>query len=134
LLTGGAGPSILIGGSGHDHIATGDGAALVIAGTTHFDANVEAIRALQAEWSRTDETFAQKLAHLDGGATGGLNVLPGSTQAVILDSTTVQSHHAKDTVTRDDDTGVDDLIFAHLFGKKKDKVNDVDAAAVINLK
>src|SRR5262249_28086600 len=64
VLTGGAGPSILIAGSGHDHLKTGSGAALLIAGTTRFDANVEAIRALEAEWSRTDETFAQKAADL----------------------------------------------------------------------
>jgi phospholipase C len=132
-LTGGVGASIIIGGSGHDRLNAGAGAALLIAGTTPFDANPEAIRALEAEWSRTDETFAQKLAHLDGGATGGNNVLPASTQAVILDNTTVQSHGGRDVITREDDAGVQDLIFAHLFGKKKDKIDDIDAAALINL-
>jgi phospholipase C len=132
-LTGGAGASIIIGGSGHDHLATGDGAALLIAGTTAFDANPEAIRALEAEWSRTDETFAQKVAHLNGGATGGKNILPGTNQAAILDTTTVQSHGSEDIITRDNDTGVQDLIFAHLFGKRTDKIDDIDAAAIFNL-
>src|SRR5262249_45902476 len=74
-LIGGSGPTILIGGAGHDTLVTGDGAALIVAGTTKFDANAEALRSLLAEWSRTDETFAQKTAHLTGGATGGQNVI-----------------------------------------------------------
>jgi hypothetical protein len=134
-IMGGAGPTIVIGGSGHEKLKTGSGAALLIAGTTKFDANVEALRVLEAEWSRTDETFAQKVAHLTGGATGGLNVIPNTTQNIILDSTTVQSDGRKDVIVRDEDdkTGVQDLIFAHLFGKKKDKVDDIDAATLINL-
>src|SRR5262249_60937073 len=105
----------------------GYGAALLIAGTTRFDANVEAIRALEAEWSRTDETFAQKAADLTGGATGGLNVIPSTGQSIILDSTTVQSHDGKDVITRDTDTGVQDPIFANLFGKNSNKNDDVEA-------
>jgi acid phosphatase len=53
-LIGGAGPSIIIGGSGHEKLKAGAGAALLIAGTTNFDADAEALRALAAEWSRTD--------------------------------------------------------------------------------
>jgi phospholipase C len=133
-ITGGDGPSILIGGSGHARIETGAGAALAIAGTTEFNANAEALRAIAAEWIRTDETFAQKVAHLTGGATGGMNVIPNTTQSIILDSTTVQSHGSRDVIIRPDDTGVNDLIFAHLFGRRRDIVDDVDAAAIINLK
>jgi phospholipase C len=132
-LTGGGGPSIVIGGSGHEELTAGAGAALLIAGTTQFDADPEALRALAAEWSRTDETFAQKLAHLDGGATGGKNVIPNTTQAILLDNTTVQSHRGRDTITRRKDTGVQDLVFAHLFGRRADDVDDIDAAALINL-
>jgi phospholipase C len=133
LLTGGSSPSILIGGSGHERLTTGSAAALLIAGTTEFDANAEALRALEAEWSRTDETFAQKLAHLDGGAPGGKNVLPNTTQNIILDDTTVQSHGGRDVITRREDTGVQDLIFAHIVGRRKDRINDTDAAAIFNL-
>ena len=74
------------------------------------------------------------MAHLTGGATGGLNVIPHTTQSIILDSTTVQSHGSQDAIIRRVDTGVQDLIFAHLFGKKKDFVDDIDAAAIFNLK
>lgn len=132
-LIGGSSPTILIGGAGHDTLVTGAGAALVVAGTTKFDANAEALRSLLAEWSRTDETFAQKTAHLTGGATGGQNVIPNTTQNIILDTTTVHSHGAKDVIVRPVDTGVQDLIFAHLFGKNADRINDVDAAAIFNL-
>jgi phospholipase C len=133
-LFGGDGPSILIGGSGRAKIETGAGATLAIAGTTQFDANSEALRVLLAEWSRTDETFAQKTAHLTGGATGGKNVIPNTTQNIILDSTTVKSSGKRDAIIRHDDTGVEDLIFAHLFGKRRDLVDDIDAATIINLK
>jgi phospholipase C len=133
VLTGGSGPSIIIGGSGHERLTTGSGAALLIAGTTEFDANAEALRALEAEWSWTDVTFAQKLAHLDGGAPGGKNVLPNTTQNIILDGSTVQSQGGKDVITRKEDTGVQDLIFAHIFGKRKDKIDDPDTAAIFNL-
>jgi Ca2+-binding RTX toxin-like protein len=133
-LFGGGGPSIQIAGSGRAMIETGSGATLAIAGSTEFDANAEALRTLLAEWSRTDETFAQKVAHLTGGATGGKNVIPNTTQSIILDSTTVQSHGSQDAIIRRVDTGVQDLIFAHLFGKKKDFVDDIDAAAIFNLK
>jgi phospholipase C len=133
-LIGGSGPSILIGGAGHEVIVTGDGAALAVAGTTKFDANAEALRSLLAEWSRTDETFAQKTAHLTGGATGGKNVIPNTTQSIILDAnTTVHSHGGRDIIVRPHDTGVQDLIFAHLFGQNPDKINDIDAAAIFNL-
>jgi phospholipase C len=132
-ITGGSGPSILIGGSGHEMIETGSGATLAIAGTTKFDANAEALRTLLAEWARTDETFAQKVAHLTGGATGGMNVIPNTTQSIILDSTTVHSYGKRDIILRKNDTGVQDLIFAHLFGQNVDFVNDIDAAAIFNL-
>jgi hypothetical protein len=74
------------------------------------------------------------VAHLTGGATGGLNVIPHTTQNIVLDSTTVQSHGGKDKIIRDDEAGVQDLIFAHLFGKRKDRIDDVDAAEIFNLK
>jgi phospholipase C len=134
VLTGGGGASILIGGSGHEQLKAGAGAALFIAGTTKFDADPEALRALEAEWSRTDETFFQKMAHLTGGATSGKNVLPNTTQGVILDASTVHSHGGKDVITRTKDAGVLDLIFAALTGKKKDKIDDVDVGAIINIK
>jgi acid phosphatase len=122
-LFGGNGPSILIGGSGHADIHAGAGSALMIAGTTKFDANAEALRALEAEWSQplsSTYTFATKVAHIEGGATGGKN------GGIILDTTTVQSSGKKDELTRSTSKTVSDLVFAHLFGKKKDSINKLE--------
>jgi Ca2+-binding RTX toxin-like protein len=132
LLTGGSGPTILIAGSGQDVLKTGSGAALVVAGTTKFDANAEALRVVLAEWSRTDETFDQKVAHLTGEATGGKNVIPNTTQSIVLNATTVQSHPSIDIILRQNDTGVQDLIFARLLGPAPDLIHD-DAATIFNL-
>jgi phospholipase C len=93
VLVGGAGPSILIGGAGADILIAGSGNTLLIPGTTKFDANIEALKALEAEWSNTGETYAQKLAHLIGTTTGGQN---GSS---VLNSATVF------------DDGMTDLLF-----------------------
>jgi phospholipase C len=133
VLTGGTGASIIIGGSGHEQLNTGAGSALLIAGTTNFDANAEALRALEAEWSRTDKTFAQKMADLIGGGPGGKNVIPNTTQHIVLDDTTVQSQGGRDHITRSEDTGAQDLVFAHIVGKKRDKIDDMDLAAIFNL-
>jgi acid phosphatase len=122
-LVGGAGPSILIGGAGHERLTGGSGSTLFIAGTTAFDANIEALEAIQAEWSRTDETYAQKVADLTGGATGGLN---GS---YVLDTTTVQSHGGRDVIKRGNASN--DLFFAHLYGRRKDTIDDVQSGEVV---
>jgi hypothetical protein len=94
-LTGvGSGYSILIGGDGSDTLTNnGSGAALMIGGKSSLDNNVTALLSLMSEWSRTDETTAQKLAHLTGTA-GGLNGTTylkssGPGQSVFSDATAV---------------------------------------------
>jgi phospholipase C len=123
-LFGGAGPSILIGGSGHAGIHGGAGSSLLIAGTTKFDANAEALRALEAEWSQplsSTYTFATKVAHIEGGATGGRN------GGFILDATTVHSSGQGDELTRSTSDQVNDLVFAHLFGGgTRDSIDDLE--------
>jgi phospholipase C len=105
-LIGGTAADILIAGSKQSKLVAGSGQDILIGGTTNFDSNLPALQALEAEWSRTDETFAQKVAHLSGGATGGLN------GPYILDSTTVQSHHRGDTLKGGSAL---DWFFAHVF-------------------
>jgi Ca2+-binding RTX toxin-like protein len=122
-LTGGSGLDILIAGDGRSKLTAGPAGAILIAGTTNFDANLDALKGLEAEWSRTDETYAQKLAHLNGGATGGKN---GS---FILDETTVD----RDDAGPDDLTGGKgkDWFFAHLAGKKKDKIHGMMPGEIV---
>jgi hypothetical protein len=115
VLVGGFGPSILIGGAGHADIQGGAGAALQIAGTTEFDANQEALRALEAEWSRTDESYGTKVGHIEGGGTGSLN------GTYVFNGTTVQSQGGQDSLTHSTGSGMD-LFFAHLFGDHTDTI------------
>jgi phospholipase C len=118
-LSGGSGPSILIGGSGHAHLRGGLGDSLLIAGFTNYDGNLQALQALLNEWSATGETFAQKVAHIEGVTGGGLN---GS---YVLDGNTV--HHKKsDVLTDSPGTAAHDLIFARLAGKHRDHLDDLD--------
>jgi hypothetical protein len=80
---------------------------------------------LEAEWSRTDETYDQKAAHLQGGAAGGRN------GTYVLDNTTVQSHEGQDVLNHSTG-GSMDLFFAHLFGLKRDTIDEVMPGEIIN--
>jgi Ca2+-binding RTX toxin-like protein len=113
VLLGGTGIDILIGGAGKDTIKAGSGETILIGGTTTFDANIEALNALESEWSRTDETFAQKMANLSGNATGGKN------GAFVLDATTVFDDGISDLLKGGNGQ---DWFFAHLTGHKKDRL------------
>jgi phospholipase C len=121
-LVGGSGASLLIGGAGQSHIKAGSGDSIQIAGTTDFDANLEALRALEAEWSRTDATYVQRVAHLNGGATGGLN------GPYLLDATTV--HHGSGKSVLEGGSG-HDLFFARLFGPKKDRIDGLQDGEIV---
>jgi phospholipase C len=123
-LTGGTGPSILIGGSGHEQLSGGSGATLLIAGTTKFDANLEALKSLEAEWSRTDESYEEKVAHLNGGATGGQNGF------YVLDNTTVQGRVGKDVLNHSSGGG-QDLFFADLSGNNADTINGIVPGEIV---
>jgi PKD repeat protein len=71
ILIGGKGRDLLIGGSGTDVLVAGPGGEILIAGTTAYDANDRALRALSAEYSRTDSGYLDRFNDLTSG--GGLN-------------------------------------------------------------
>ncbi|MFO0878902.1 MAG: CARDB domain-containing protein [Gemmataceae bacterium] len=87
-LFGGNARDLLIGGAGADVLTGGNGEDLQIHGTTAHDASWDALAAVAAEWTRTDRTYAQRIAALRLG--GGRN---GST---VLDATTVVNDNAVD--------------------------------------
>jgi hypothetical protein len=71
VLAGGAGRDLLIGGAGADALAGMGDEDILIAGSTSHDGDPAALRALLAEWKRTDATYATRISHLRSG--GGLN-------------------------------------------------------------
>ncbi|MBI3409319.1 MAG: Ig-like domain repeat protein [Planctomycetes bacterium] len=84
-LTGGAGRDIIIGGAGADIIKSGSGDDILVADSTSYDANLLALFSLLAEWSRTDETYQQRINHLNGSVAGGLNGTNFLNAASIID-------------------------------------------------
>ena len=61
--------SILIGGDGADTLTAGltSGGDLLIGGKTKsYDTNKTALNAILKEWTRTNATYAQRIAHLQG--------------------------------------------------------------------
>jgi ELWxxDGT repeat protein len=89
-LMGGLGRDILIGGTGADRLQGLEGDDLLIGGTTDFDANETALKAILAEWSRTDADYLTRVHHLDGSLAGGLN------GPYFLNATTVHDDGAAD--------------------------------------
>ena len=113
-ITGGTGRDIILGGSGSDVLSGGAGDDLLIGGTTQFDADPVKLSLIQAEWVRTDQTYAQRVAHIQG-PTAGLNT------AVFLNKTTVSNDFSKNTLTGG---AGDDLFFASAVTGFEDKVTD----------
>jgi Ca2+-binding RTX toxin-like protein len=72
-LTGGDGRDLLIGGDGLDTLRAEGGEDLLIGGRTSHDANLAALDAIMAEWSRTDRSYSLRIDHLTGAVGGGSN-------------------------------------------------------------
>lgn len=82
-ISGGGGQDVLLGGLSTDSLSGDAGEDLLIGGTTSHDANQAALLAILSEWSRTNQTYAQRIGHLST-SSGGNN---GST---LLNASTVQ--------------------------------------------
>jgi hypothetical protein len=84
VLTGGSGADILIGGGGAGTLKAGAGSGgdVLIGGSTKFDANLQALALLLAEWDSSD-SYTTRVQDLFGTGTGGQN---GNT---LLDDSTV---------------------------------------------
>jgi hypothetical protein len=102
VLMGGTGRNILIGGGGSNTLdasgATTDN--IVIGGTTDYDANLAALDAIFAEWTRTDLNFRDRFSDLTSGTNGQsptpLNQVNG--QIILLTSLTVHANSSPDTL------------------------------------
>jgi hypothetical protein len=102
VLTGGTGRNVLIGDGGSDRLTGGRQDNLLIGDSTIWDANLTALQAIFAEWTRTDQSFHQRVAHLisDGNSNNGLNG-PYS-----LDKKTANPDGAVDTLIGGDPAGL----------------------------
>src|SRR5262249_2122831 len=67
-VEGGSGRNLLIGGTGKNHVEENGGQAIEIAGTTLFDANAEALTAVENEWASADD-LATRVARITGGVS-----------------------------------------------------------------
>jgi large repetitive protein len=94
-MTGGSGRDVLIGGIGIDRLTGNGDEDILIGSSTIYDGNLDALRAIRAEWSRTDVTAATRKAHLNGTLPGGLNGL------IVLNGTSVIDDGVTDTFTSD---------------------------------
>jgi hypothetical protein len=98
VLKGGTGRNVIIGGAGADTIFGGGGDNILIGGTTVYDTNFQALQAIMAEWTRTDLSFEQRLAHLisEGDNDGRLN------GPYVLNNKTVFADGAPNAITGGD--------------------------------
>ncbi|MFO0945677.1 MAG: hypothetical protein U1D30_06995 [Planctomycetota bacterium] len=84
-----AGNDVLFGGQKSDSVSGGDGEDLLVEGTTTFDDNLTALRAILAEWTSTAdyETFRlSRPSASSGGLNSGNYLQVGTT--VLIDSNT----------------------------------------------
>jgi Ca2+-binding RTX toxin-like protein len=93
-LTGGAGRDLLIGGEGADTLSGSGGDDILIGGRTVYDDQPDALRAIMAEWTRTDAAHADRVERLRTGGDGG-----GRNGTVLLNAETVLDDGVKDALT-----------------------------------
>ncbi len=117
------GRNVLIGGAGKDVVTGNSGEDLLIAGLTAFDGNYSALGSIRAEWSRTDQTYEQRVDHLRGDAPGGLNGTNFLTAATVADDGVTDTLSGK--------TGRD-WFFVHLSGPVNDSLTDLDASEFVD--
>jgi hypothetical protein len=126
VLVGGSGRDLLIGGTGADTLRAGSGGALLIGGTTDYDANLAALLAIMKEWGRTDVDYNTRVKHLSGTLGGGLNGSFRLTSSTVHDDDTIDSLYGG--------AGLD-WFFVGNRGKTRDKVYNqagADTATTLN--
>jgi Ca2+-binding RTX toxin-like protein len=112
-LIGGSGRDLLIGGTGADTLRAGSGGAMLIGGTTNYDANIPALLAIMKEWGRTDVDYNARVKHLNSTLGGGLNGSYRLTKTTIHDDNVIDYLYGGN--------GLDWFLVAG-NGRKKDKV------------
>ena len=121
-LEGGSGTDILIAGSAKSHLEGKEGDDILIAGTTVFDSNLPALIAILEEWSRTDESYLQRVANLQNSPVNGVSPNGvGRNGTDVLSASTVHASGAGDQL--DGGPGME-WFFANLDGVDNNGVTD----------
>jgi hypothetical protein len=107
VLNGGTGRNVLIGDGGSDMLTGGGHDNILIGDSTDWDANLTALQAIFAEWTRTDQSFEQRVAHLISPAPNGLN------GKYTLDKKTLTTDGSVDTLIGGDPTGLNWFFATH---------------------
>lgn len=120
LLVGGSGRDLIIGGAGADRIVGNASDDILIAGLTAFDTSHSALCAIMDEWTRTDQTYTQRVDHLryGGGLNGSIKLDTEGSDATVFDD------GAADILTGSSGT---DWFFANLDGGVRDRITDLSA-------
>jgi hypothetical protein len=121
-LYGGSSRDLMIGGLGVDTLRAARGGAILIGGSTDYDANVQALLAIMKEWGRTDVDYNTRVKHLNGSLSGGLNGSYRLTRTTVHDDNAIDSLYGW--------AGMDWYVVSG-SGKKKDKVYDKTRGEVV---
>jgi hypothetical protein len=116
-ITGGSGRDVLLAGLGKSTIQAGSGDALVIGGTTAFDAIDAALQAILNEWNSADSE-SMRMTKLSNGS------ITAAAMSVALNASTVYSNEQKNTLAASAPVN-NDAFFANL-GSQADTVADSD--------
>jgi uncharacterized delta-60 repeat protein len=124
-LIGGTGRNVLIAGLGSGTLRGGSNDDILIGGRTAFDANIQALLAIMAEWSRTDANYVTRISHLSGTNPGGRN------GAFLLTQATVFDNGVRNTMTGN---GGLNWFFAHLgSGPNDDRITDLGSQELVTV-
>lgn len=124
ILVGGNGDDTLLGGNGRDLLFGGQGADrlignadddVLIAGTSLYDTNADALSAVLDQWNRTDLTFENRVQSIRDGVSGY--------SGPRLNANTVCDDDAVDTLTGS--SGSDWFLLNSAGGSVLDKVTDL---------
>jgi hypothetical protein len=95
VLIGGTGRNVIIGDGGTDTIRGGGGYNLLIGGTTSYDANLAALKALMQYWDNPNVANTGALDQLVNPLKSKNGVTVNG-QVLVLNKTTVQNDNARD--------------------------------------
>src|SRR5262249_51780531 len=144
-LNAGNAPSVLIGGSGDDELLGGSARDLLVGGTgadrlvgnadddiliaayTEHERNLNALCNIMKEWTRADAGFSSRVAHLEGGASGGLN------NSVLLNTSSIHDDGISDQIdVLTGSSGDDWYIFDSANGDRANGVSKTETAVEIS--